>query len=175
MCASQQEMIPWMKSNFLSLFLKCGKDQWDCEIVNYYVAFSLQQYIFLISTRVFVIPFWVGLEEAVLNVARLHCHKSVCQPKKFDLVLQTIFLMRGWGLGTRLRTRYQNYLPPRKVSRSYYSAGLVNPQKIWVRMRLMKTGDVRRAWQLKLLMLLVCLYSLVPRQMSPYLGVDKLF
>ena len=31
------------KSNFLGLFPKSGKDQWDCEISNYYIALSLQQ------------------------------------------------------------------------------------------------------------------------------------
>ena len=42
--ASQREVVRWMKSNFLCQILKCGKDQWDCEIVNYYVAFPLWQY-----------------------------------------------------------------------------------------------------------------------------------
>jgi len=32
-----------MKSNFLGLLPKSGKDQWDCEINSYYVALSLQQ------------------------------------------------------------------------------------------------------------------------------------
>ena len=30
--------IWWTKSNFLGLFPECGKDQWGCNIVNYYVA-----------------------------------------------------------------------------------------------------------------------------------------
>ena len=33
---------------------------------------------------------------------RLHCCISVYEPKIFDLVHQTIYLMSGWGLDTRL-------------------------------------------------------------------------
>ena len=36
-----EETVWWTKSNFLGLLLECGKDQWDCNIVNYYVAHTL--------------------------------------------------------------------------------------------------------------------------------------
>ena len=32
-----------------------------------------------------------------MNVARLHCRKSVCWPKKFNLVLQTVSPREGAG------------------------------------------------------------------------------
>ena len=28
----------WRKSNFLGLLPECGKDQWDCKIINYYAV-----------------------------------------------------------------------------------------------------------------------------------------
>ena len=34
--------------------------------------------------------FWRRFDTKVLNVARLHCRKSVRKPKKFDLVHQTV-------------------------------------------------------------------------------------
>ena len=42
MCQVQQEMVWWTKLNFLGLSPKSSKDQWDCEISNYYVAIPLQ-------------------------------------------------------------------------------------------------------------------------------------
>ena len=42
------------------------------------------------------------MAQNVLNVARLHeLQKCVLAPK-FDLVHQTVFFVRGWGLGIRL-------------------------------------------------------------------------
>ena len=41
--ASWWETFWWMKSNFLGFLPKSGKDQWDCEISNYYIAPPLQQ------------------------------------------------------------------------------------------------------------------------------------
>ena len=43
--ASQWETVWLTKSNFLGLFLKSDKDQWDCEIGNYYKALVLQEYL----------------------------------------------------------------------------------------------------------------------------------
>ena len=37
------ETVWWTKSDFLGLFPKSGKDQWDCEIGDYYVTLPLQQ------------------------------------------------------------------------------------------------------------------------------------
>jgi len=31
---SHEEMVWWTKSNFLGLLPECGKDRWDCNIVN---------------------------------------------------------------------------------------------------------------------------------------------
>ena len=35
--------------------------------------------------------FWVCLPQNTLNVARLHCHQSMCKPKKFNLLHQILF------------------------------------------------------------------------------------
>ena len=42
----RQEMVQWMKLNFLGLFLKSGKDKWNCEISNYYIIPLLQYKFF---------------------------------------------------------------------------------------------------------------------------------
>jgi len=34
-------MVWWSTSNFFGLLRECGKNQWDCGIVNYYVANTL--------------------------------------------------------------------------------------------------------------------------------------
>ena len=36
-----RKTVWWAKSNFLGLLLECGKDQWDCDVVIYYVAHRL--------------------------------------------------------------------------------------------------------------------------------------
>ena len=60
------------KSNFLGLFPKSGKDQWDCEIDNYYVALPIyNSKNFSISTWI-SIPFWNGFGWKVLNVGLVH-------------------------------------------------------------------------------------------------------
>jgi len=36
-----KKTVWWTKSNFLGLLPECSKDQWDCDIVNYYIAHIL--------------------------------------------------------------------------------------------------------------------------------------
>ena len=59
---------------------------------NHYVALPLK----FLSPLENLYLFWAGLAQNVLNIARL---RSVCYPMKFNLVRQTVFLVRGWGLG----------------------------------------------------------------------------
>ena len=68
-------LLWWTKSN-------CSKDQWDWEIIDYYVALPLQQWVSVL--------FWADCPQKVLNIARLHCHKGMHYSKKFDLVHQTV-------------------------------------------------------------------------------------
>ena len=82
--ASWRETVWWTTSNFLILFSNSGKDSWDCEIGNYYVALSLQQY-------------------------RLHNCQSLHHPKKFDLVHQTVFPRER--VGSRDETTMPSCLP----------------------------------------------------------------
>ena len=46
MCTSWWETVWWLKLNLLGLSPKCSKDQWDCEIVDCYIALPLQQWNF---------------------------------------------------------------------------------------------------------------------------------
>ena len=57
------------------VFQKSGKDQWNCNISNYYIALPYNSK-FVISIRVSIL-FWVGCPQNVLNVARLQCRKTV--------------------------------------------------------------------------------------------------
>ena len=74
--ASQREMVWWTKSNFLGLLPKSGKDQWDCEISNYYVHTSLTtvKFVHLNSSiltffeRVVCKMFWTLLGYTVTKV-----------------------------------------------------------------------------------------------------------
>ena len=68
-------LLWWTKSN-------CSKDQWDWEIIDYYVALPLQQWVSVL--------FGADCPQKVLNIARLHCHKGMHYSKKFDLVHQTV-------------------------------------------------------------------------------------
>ena len=36
-----RKTVWWIKSNFMGLLPECGKDQWDCKVVNYYVVHTL--------------------------------------------------------------------------------------------------------------------------------------
>ena len=55
---SQREMIWWTKSNFLGLFSKSGKDQWDCEISSICTIFE----------QVWRKKFWTLLGDTVAKV-----------------------------------------------------------------------------------------------------------
>ena len=61
----------WTKLNFLVLFAQCSKDQWICEIINYYVALPLQWLNFTCLLRCPNI-FWEGVVQNCLNIAKLH-------------------------------------------------------------------------------------------------------
>ena len=72
MYASRWKTVWWTQSNFLGLLPKSSKEQWDCEISNYYVALPLQQKKNLfISIRVSIL-FWPGCLQNILNNAKLH-------------------------------------------------------------------------------------------------------
>ena len=91
------ETVWWTKSNFLGLFPKSGKDQWDW-IITLHFPYNIK---FFTSTQA-SIPILSGF--GVLIVARLHCRKSVCQPKKIDLVHQTVSPHERMGCGDRFST-----------------------------------------------------------------------
>ena len=77
-------MVWWTKSNLLRLFPKNCKDQWDCEVSNYYsnkIYSSPLKYHTLLE-RVFRKMFWSLLGDTVT--------KTVNQPNKFDWVHQTV-------------------------------------------------------------------------------------
>ena len=73
------------KLNFL-----VPQNQWDCEIGN-------------------SAPFLSGFNwrKNFLNIARWHCCKSVCKPKKFDLVHQTVFPRERVGSGDETNIEYR--------------------------------------------------------------------
>ena len=56
----QWKIVWWTRSNFLGLFPKSVKDQWHCEIGNYYLHFPYNYY----ST--------ITMAQNILKVARLH-------------------------------------------------------------------------------------------------------
>ena len=60
-----RKMVRWTKSNFLVLLPECGKDHWDCTIVNYYIAHS--QATMCKDTRLFS-SFSFSLDKETLNV-----------------------------------------------------------------------------------------------------------
>ena len=126
-CLCMSLIVWWTKSNSLDLFPKSVKDQWECEIINYYV--TLLPY----NSKIFwplLCPFyewaWHKLKCLTPSGYQLHCHKSPRNPTWFtrpSLVprprpatasdgklggawerghTRPVFLMRGWGLGTRL-------------------------------------------------------------------------
>ena len=56
----QWKIVWWTRSNFLGLFPKSVKDQWHCEIGNYYLHFPYNYYSTII------------MAQNILKVARLH-------------------------------------------------------------------------------------------------------
>ena len=64
-------------------------------IGNYYITLPLQDKFLRTS----------NLPQNILNVAKLHCHKSTHQPKKFDLVHQTVSPCERMEIGNETRVR----------------------------------------------------------------------
>ena len=93
----------WTKSNFLGLLLKCGNDQWGCEIGNYYVALPLQHssirtFFELVGCKMF----WLLLGYIAT--------KAWANPRNLTLLTRPFLLVRGWegervGSGNKTRTR----------------------------------------------------------------------
>ena len=82
-----------------ALFPKSCKDQWDCEIGNYYVALSLWQWKILISTRVSV-PFLNRFGIKCLTLLGDTVTKVCTSPRNLTWLSRSFLLVRGWGLGT---------------------------------------------------------------------------
>ena len=83
----------WTKLNFLVLFAQCSKDQWICEIINYYVALPLQWFKFCLYPNIF----WEGVVHWMLLG---YTSWQVCtSPRNSTWFTGPFFLMREWGVG----------------------------------------------------------------------------
>ena len=86
---------------FLGLNTKTSKDQWDCEISNYYYVATTVEFVHLHSSirsffeRVVRKMFWTLLGYSVV--------KACTSPRNSTWFTRPFLLVRGWGLGTRLQ------------------------------------------------------------------------
>ena len=88
---SQQKTDWWTKSNFLGLFLRSDKDQWDCKIANYYFTCNSKIHLYSGIPTLFE---WIKFDAKCFE---LHCHTS---PRKLTWFTRPVFFMRS--LGTRV-------------------------------------------------------------------------
>ena len=83
----------WTKSNYLGLFPKSGKDQWDCEIGNYTSTSLTTISIHISFERVGRQMFWSLLGYIVA--------KACTSQRNLTWFTRPFLLVRGWGLGMR--------------------------------------------------------------------------
>ena len=83
-----QEIVWWTRMIFMGLFPKCGKNQWNCEIIIYHV--TLPKILPVYS----VITFWVGIYGT-------NGYTMCASPQNLICLLDCFFLMRGRDLGIR--------------------------------------------------------------------------
>ena len=81
------------RNGLMNLFPKSGKDQWDCEIGNYYVALPSQQKFPYLFEQVGHQMFWSLLGYIVAKV--------YASPRNSTWFTRPFLLVRGWGLGMR--------------------------------------------------------------------------
>jgi len=78
-------LLWWTKSN-------CSKDQWDWEIIDYYVALPLQQWVsVLFLSRLSTKRFWTLLGYTVTKACTI--------PRNLTWSTRPFLLVRGWSLG----------------------------------------------------------------------------
>ena len=97
--ASQQETVWWTKSDFLGLLPKSGKDQWDCEIGNYYVGLPLHFLSLYLSICTFFEQVWHQIFWKLLGDT---VAKMCASRRNLTWFTRSFPLVRGWGLGMRL-------------------------------------------------------------------------
>ena len=68
----RQQMVRWTKSSFLGLVPKSGKNQWDYEVGNYYIALPVQRYSIIrtLFKQVWRKIFWTLVGDTVEGHAR---------------------------------------------------------------------------------------------------------
>ena len=100
-CTSRRETVWWTKSNFLGLLPKSGKDQWDCEISNYYVALPYSSKI--CHLHLSIRPFFERVVRKMFwTLLGYNVAKAWASPRNSTWFTRLFLLVRGWGLGTRL-------------------------------------------------------------------------
>ena len=88
------ETVWWTKSNFLGLFPKSGKDQWDW-ISTLHFPYNINFFLPLLKHPYL---FWADL--AYRSLLGYTVAKVCVSPGKSTCFTRLFLLMRGWGVGT---------------------------------------------------------------------------